>query len=129
MQDIHDLRRKAIGAREVHVPVGAASFTLRLPTQHEVEVEALRTRGHYPESNSAQSAVLTRRLLERSIVAWSGVTCEQLAPGAGTEPAEWMPGAAELLLDQDLATAQVLLDAFLEAFNKRTKAREEAAKN
>ena len=32
MHDIHDLRRKALAAREVQVVVGAATFTLRLPT-------------------------------------------------------------------------------------------------
>ena len=37
--DIADLQRKAQAARELTVPVGAASYTLRLPTRHETELE------------------------------------------------------------------------------------------
>lgn len=129
MTDINDLRRKARAAREIHVTVGEAQFTLLLPTQHEVEVEALRTRVHNAESHSAHSAVLTRRLLERAVVAWSGVTCEQLAPHGGSDAAELVPGAVELLLDNDLPTARVLLDRFMEAFNERHNQRSTAAKN
>jgi hypothetical protein len=129
MTDIADLRRKALAARELTVEVGQARFTLRLPTQHEVELESLRTRVHEPDSSAARNSLLTRRLLQRAVVGWSGVTTAQLAPDAGHEPADHAPELVELLLDHDLDTAQRLLDAFIEAFNRRREAREAAAKN
>lgn len=126
MTDIADLRRKAQAAREFSLVVGAATYTLRLPTRHEIEVEVLRSRG---DGDPALPAVLTRRLLEAAVVGWSGVTQEQLAPGAGPAPAELVPGAAALLLDNDGETAAALLEAFVAKAAERNARLEAAEKN
>lgn len=126
MTDINDLRRKAQAAREFTVTVGAASYTLRLPTRHETEVEVLRSRG---DGDAALPAVLTRRLLEAAVVGWTGVTLEQLAPGGGPAPAELVPGAAALLLDNDPQAAAALLEAFVAKAQERNDRLEAAEKN
>lgn len=129
MTDINDLRRKAEAAREFTVTVGAATYTLRLPTRHETEVEVLRTRSADGHADPAGNARLTRRLLERAIVAWAGVTGEQLAPGGGTDVAELVPGAAALLLDNDAQAAEQLLEAFVTRAAERNQRQEAAEKN
>lgn len=126
MTDIADLKRKAEAAREFVVRVGAASYTLRLPTRHEIDVAVLRSRG---DADPALPAVLTRRLLEGAVVAWSGVTHQQLAPGAGSDTAELVPGAVALLLDNDPATAEALLEAFVTRSAERNARLEAAEKN
>ena len=121
MTDIADLQRKANAAREFVVRVGAASYTLRLPTEHETRVAALRARGTTDEADPAFSDVLVRSLLERALVAWDGVTCAMLAPGAGPEPASLVPGAAALLLDNQPEAAQALTLAFVERSAQRAQ--------
>jgi hypothetical protein len=126
MTDINELRRKAQAAREFTVQAGACSYTLRLPTRHETEVEVLRSRS---DGDAALPAVLTRRLLEASLVGWSGVTHEQLAPGGGSDLAELVPGAAALLLDNDPQAAAALLEAFVAKAQERNDRLEAAEKN
>ena len=127
--DLHDIKRKAQAAREFVVPVGACSYTLRLPTQHEIEVEAMRARLYDGEADPAQLVVIRRRLLERAVVAWSGVTCEALAYGGGTEPADVSVEAASLLLDADPKLAEELDAHFVGKLAERNAKRAEAAKN
>lgn len=129
MTDIAALQRKAQAARETAVVVGPATYTLRQPTKHEINLEVLRSRGADNKADPAQPAVLTRRLLEMALVGWSGVTQEQLAPGGGADAAELVPGAVALLLDNDLTTADRLLDAFIELSEKRSARLEAAEKN
>lgn len=121
MTDIADLKRKAEAAREFTVTVGAASYTLRLPTQHEKEVQALRAAGGGVASDPALGAVLLRRLLEAAVVAWSGVKAEQLAPGGGADLVDLVPGAVALLLDNDAQAAAALGDALVQRENERAQ--------
>lgn len=127
MTDINDLRRKAQAAREFVLPVGVRSFTLRLPTQHELKVEALRSTAS--GIDPAQSTVLVRSLLEKAVIGWSGVTCEDLAPHGGPDLADLVPGAVALLLDSQPEIAAGLMDAFVDRMNERGTVKDEAAKN
>ena len=127
MTDINDLRRKAQAAREFTMSVGVRGFTLRIPTQHELKVEALRSTAS--GMDPAQSTVLVRSLLEKSIVSWSGVVCEDLAPGGGPESAELLDGCVALLLDQQPEVASALMDAFVDRMNERAALQGAAAKN
>lgn len=127
--DLVDIKRKAEAARRFVVQSDGRSFTLQLPTPHETKVEAVRARMHEGDTDPAQLTVLTRRLLERGVVAWSGVTCEQLAPGGGTDAAEISPEAVSLLLDADQVLAEVLENAFIAQLADRNAKRAEAAKN
>jgi hypothetical protein len=126
MTDINDLRRKAQAAREFTLAIGALSFTLRLPTQHELKVEALLISA---ATAPARSTVLVRSLLEKAVVSWTGVTCEHLAPDGGPDPAELVDGAVALLLDHQPTVAAGLLDAFVDRMNDRATRKDEAAKN
>jgi hypothetical protein len=126
MTDINDLRRKAQAAREFSLVVGERSFTLRLPTAHELRVEALLISA---ATAPARSTVMVRSLLEKAVVSWSGVTCEDLAPHGGPEPAELVDGAVELLLDHQTEVAAALMDAFVDRMNERATRKDEAAKN
>ena len=127
MTDINDLRRKAQAAREFVVIVGALTFGLRLPTQHGLKVEALRSTAS--GMDPAQSTVLVRSLLEKAVISWSGVTCEDLAPHGGPEQAELVDGAVALLLDSQPEIAGDLMSAFVDRMNERATAKDEAAKN
>jgi hypothetical protein len=129
MTDIADLQRKAQAAREFQVVVGACTFTLRLPTAHQKEVEAMRARGDGHTADPALAVLLVRRLVEQAVVAWSGVTAEQLAPGGGSDAAELVPGAVALLLDNQPDTARVLTDAMVQRENERNNHVDAARKN
>jgi hypothetical protein len=88
--DLADLKRKADAAREYQVQVGALSFTCRLPTAHEVEMETARA-WSVERDNLAVLLAVRRALVERAVVAWSGVTEAMLGPGATDMPAEVSP--------------------------------------
>ena len=127
--DLADIKRKAEAARQFVVQVEGRSFTLRLPTQHEIEVEAVRARLHDGGADPAQLTVMKRTLLERGVVQWSGVTCEQLAPGAGADDAELSREAVCLLLDAEPELAATLDAEFVARLAERNAKRAEAAKN
>jgi len=129
MTDIADLQRKANAAREFQVVVGACTYTLRLPTEHERRMSALRARGPGEEPDAAFTEVMIRALLEAAVVRWHGVTCEMLATGGGPEAAELVPGAAGLLLDNQAAAARALTLAFVERLALWRQQVEELEKN
>jgi hypothetical protein len=129
MTDIADLQRKAQAAREFQVVVGACTFTLRLPTEHEKRIAVLRARGGLDAEDPAGTEVLIRALVEAALVRWDGVTCDMLAPGAGSEPAELLPGAAALLLDNQPEAARALALEFIERSAQRQQHAQAAEKN
>ena len=129
MMDLADIKRKAEAARRFTVQAGGLSFTMQLPTQHEIEVEAVRARLHNGDADPAQLTVIRRRLLERGVVAWAGVTCEHLAPGGGTDAADVGVEAVALLLDAAPALAAQLDAEFVGRLAERNAQRAEAAKN
>jgi hypothetical protein len=129
MTDIADLQRKAQAAREFTVKVGAAAYTLRLPTEHEKRLAVLRARGALDGEDPASTEVIIRALVEAALVRWDGVTCAMLAPGAGPEPAELLPGAAALLLDNQPETAHALALEFIERSAQRQQHAQAAEKN
>ena len=127
--DLADIKRKAEAARRFVVELDGRSFTLQLPTRHEIEVEAVRSRLHDGDTDPAQLTVIRRRLLERGVVAWAGVTCEHLAPGAGNDAAEVSPEAVALLLDAEPELAAQLDTEFVGRLAERNAKRAEAEKN
>ena len=127
--DFADIKRRAIAAREFPVAAGGFTFTLRLPTQHEIDIEATRARMHEGDIDPAQLTIIRRRLLERAVVGWDGVTWGHLADGSGGEPAEISADAVALLLDSDTDLAETLDAAFVARLAERNNKRAEAAKN
>lgn len=126
--DLNDLKRKADAAREYPVQVGALSFTCRLPTAHEVEMETARA-WSVERDNLAVLLRVRRALVERSVVAWVGVTEAMLGPGAGDTPAEVSPAAVGLLLDADAGVCDALMDEFVRRSAERNARKDAAAKN
>jgi len=126
--DLADLKRKADAAREYQVQVGALSFTCRLPTAHEVEMETARA-WSVERDNLAVLLAVRRALVERAVVAWSGVTEAMLGPGADQTPAEVSPAAVGLLLDADAGVCDALLGQFVERSAARNQRKDTAAKN
>lgn len=126
--DFADIKRKAEAAREFRIEDGGRWFSLRLPTDHQVNLEAARSRDE-GGSGTAATVQLMRALVERAVVAWGGVTCEMLAPGAGDEAAEVVPGSVGLLLDAEPDLQAKLFEAFIERQRQRREKQEAAAKN
>lgn len=114
MIDLNDLRRKTDAARAFKVEHGGVTLECRLPTQHEVEVEAARSREHNGAPDAAFLLRLRRALAERSVVGWSGVTLEHLAPGGGPEVAEFSAAAVPYLLDKNHDLTEQLMTRFVE---------------
>ncbi len=127
--DFADIKRKAQAAREFSVQVGGLGFTLRLPTQHEVEVQAARVRLHEDDADPAMLLRLRRSLVEHAVVAWAGVTLEHLAPGGGSDAAEVSQQAVALFLDANEAAADALYGEFVARRAERLQRQGDAAKN
>lgn len=130
--DIHDLRRKVLAARQFTHEVGGITFTLRMPTEHQVQVESLRSGvgGSSHENLAAAMTVLRRRLLELALVDWSGAKVSHLVPGhEPDEPLEFDPDAVPMLLDAQPAVANELDNELVQRLADRNKPLEEAEKN
>lgn len=101
-------------AREIRVPVGGYTFTVRRPT----DVEIIELRGTIP---------ITRLL--PYIIGWEGVTEGDIIPGGDPHPlafdaeacAEWLSDRPDLL--------GPLVEAIMDAYRQHVQRLEEAAKN
>lgn len=129
--DFNDLKRKAEAAREFSLRVRHMGFTLRLPTQHELEVAVARARVHDNGADAASLLALRRALMVQAVVAWEGVTGSDLAPDGGTDVVEISPAAVGLLLDHEpnADAANALHAAFAEKRAARMEVQEAAEKN
>lgn len=126
--DLADLKRKAEAAREYTVQAAGCTFTCRLPTPSEAELELARAY----RTEQAELAIMLRvqrALLERAVVSWSGVTQAMLAPGATDDPAEVSPDAVALLLDADPDVSEALQQAFVARSRERQQRKAAAEKN
>lgn len=128
--DIAALKRKAEAAREFQEQVDGMSFTLRLPTRHEFEVEAARARAYVGGGvDPAAFVKLKRSLLVRGLVSWAGVTVDSLDPGAGADEVELAEGAADLLFEARGDIEEALWTRFIVERAKREKKQDDAEKN
>lgn len=130
--DIHDLRRKVLAARQFTHEVGGVTFTLRMPTEHQVQVESLRSglSGASHDGLAAAMTVLRRRLLELAVVDWAGAMVSHLVPGyEPDEPLAFDADAVPLLLDVQTDMAAALDAELVRRLAERNKPLEEAEKN
>lgn len=137
--DINDIKRRAEGARTVHLDrvhtpgQPAQRFSFLLPTAHQSQVATQRCRvqdGVASSTSAGLSVLMVRMLLEQGLVGWSGVTEDDLAAGAGTAQADApTPAAVALLLDADAARAAAIETFFIEALHARNVKQDAAAKN
>lgn len=143
--DIADLQRQAMAAREYAVAIGppdpveaARSIRMRVPTEHEIKLAALRA-GVDRLTDAAAPAVLERALLVQAIIGWSNLQCADVLPADGlpgaehapapTEPLAFAPAAVSLLLDAQPAWADTLQRGLYARLKQRAAQRESAAKN
>lgn len=137
--DLHELASKARAARQTTITLGPSdaprTFTLLAPTDHQVQVAALRAGMSFastPAQNSAADVISRRAMLCDAIIGWTGVTCADLAGAlkhGGAEPFEWQGGASELLLDNRPEWADQLWLALASAITRLRTERDTAAKN
>ena len=143
--DLAEIARRQQAAREFTHAVDGAQFTLRTLTAHErrcvlMSLVALPAAGEAQpprELGGEELEKLTRRITERSIVGWQGVTLAHLLPdlqadaaeASGAEPVPWSAAAVPLLLDQQPEWEKSLRAALAERSTPREEAIEADAKN
>ena len=135
--ELADLKRFALAAREFSLAVGdparhpACHVSLRIPTQHEVDVAARRSGLSAISDDQAAHVVLSRSLLLLGVVGWSGVTVGDVLPDSAeaADVLPYEPGAVELLLDAQPEWAQAMYTALIDRMVKRKEAKDTAAKN
>ena len=97
----------------VQGPHGPRRFTLRIVSQHELEVAALQVRSEFGRRRAnerAFSLAMFRRALEVALLDWQGVTAGEIAPDV-EQPDELQPfdaGLAALYLDEPKLVAAEL---------------------
>jgi hypothetical protein len=133
--DLSDLQRYATAAREFSVAVGPADaprqITLRLPTQHEVNVAARRSGLAGVVDDKAAHIILQRTLLLLAVVAWSGVLVGDVLSDCehADQPFALEPGAAQLLLDAQPDWELVLIQELMRRLAERNVKKDTATKN
>lgn len=125
--DINDLRRKVLAAREFSLVIDGVTFTLRVPSEHQVQVASLRSG---LGNDSAAMPLLRRRLLEEALIHWAGAQVSHLVPGhEPDEPLDFDAEVVPLLLDVQAEWAQQLDEALVLRLAERRKPQDTAEKN
>lgn len=133
--DKHDIRRKAMAARECsHEVAPGVHITLRLPSRQEVAVAAARAGVHQPGNESAGLVVMQRELIQAAVVGWgAGVLLRHLLPDhKGSDAAQPLPFDADLvplLLDAQPDWEDSLRERFVAERTARNARLEDAEKN
>jgi hypothetical protein len=130
--DKHDIRRKALAAREVSEEVEpGVAITLRLPTRQEVAVAAARAGVHRGGPDAEAGLVLMQReLLQAAVVGWGqGVKLSHLLPKEANDPLPWDADLVPLLLDAQPDWETKLRERFVTERLARQARMEDAEKN
>lgn len=132
--DLKDLQQRALAARELAHTIGAITYRLRVPTQHEVLLAAQRCGATQAKADGASLLIMQRAVLEQAVIGWDGVRVRHVLPldqagGEADSPLPWEPGAVPLLLDARPADAQALADLVTLRMAERAAAVEADSKN
>lgn len=129
--DKHDIRRKALAAREVTEEVApGVHITLRLPTRQEVSVAAARAGVHTPGNETAGLVIMQRDLMQAAVVGWGqGVKLSHLLPDQADDPLPFDADLVPLLLDAQPGWDDKLRERFVRERNARNARLEDAEKN
>lgn len=132
--DAPALRRAVLAARTFSVEHGGRSFSVRLPTTHELAVACLRAgvRGTVETpADMAGWAEVRRDLLERGVVGWLGVTVGDLLPDAEETsiPVDFDPLLVPAVLDGIAGLSEVLGDTLMARIRERREATGALEKN
>jgi hypothetical protein len=120
--DVEALQRQDLAAREFPVPVGARTYTVRMPTEREFALALKRCRRDQPRAALLEE--YARELLLIAVVGWEGLKAGDLVKGLPKpdEPVSFSRAAVGFVLDKLPEDAL----AIGEAFNKRMEEREQA---
>lgn len=126
--ELDDIKRLAKAARQIGVKAGPGAFTLQVPTKLQNSIAYMEAGGG---GSLRGSALLKywRALLVLGIVGWSGVPLSAVLADQSSDDFPYSPDAIELLLDAQPEWEQVLIDALVDAMNKRRAVEDTAAKN
>ena len=127
--ELDEIKRLAKAARQIGVKAGPGAFTLQVPTKLQNSIAYMEAGGGGTLRGSSLLKYW-RALLLLGIVGWSGVPLSAvLKDQPSAEEFTYSPEAIELLLDAQPEWEQVLIDALIEAINKRRSVEDTAAKN
>lgn len=129
--DKHDIRRKALAAREVTEEVApGVHINLRLPTRQEVAVAAARAGVHTAGNETAGLVIMQRELMLAAVVGWGqGVKLTHLLPDEAADVLPFDADLVPLLLDAQPEWESRLQARFVAERIKRTAMLEDAEKN
>lgn len=129
--DKHDIRRKALAAREVTEEVApGVHINLRLPTRQEVAVAAARAGVHTTGNETAGLIIMQRELMLAAVVGWGqGVKLSHLLADEAADVLRFDADLVPLLLDAQPEWESKLQARFVAERIKRTAMLEAAEKN
>lgn len=131
--DLADLRARALAAREYKDEAGGVTFTLRLPTRHEMLMAAreILPADQQQSLRLVDTLLMQRELLVRAVVRWAGAVVGQIVPDAADadQPLPCNAETVRLWLDAQPDSADGLLARLSERIVERQKRTEAAAGN
>jgi hypothetical protein len=125
--NLDDLAARIEAGRTIAVAIGDIEVSLRLPTDHQMEVATAGMRADY--SGQELIARVTRTMVEQAVTAWKGVSVDTLLGDGDADPLPCEARTVPWLLDQRPDVAAELVRAFYEGLAARRARREDAAKN
>jgi hypothetical protein len=130
--DLDDIKRRAAAARDRSCEVApGVNITLRVPTQHQVNLCAAKAGVHAQAADpGAALLAMQRALLETSVVAWDqGVKLSHILQDQPAEVLPFQADAVPLLLDAQPEWAHTLGARLNAELTARQALRDTAAKN
>ncbi len=134
MDQVADIRAKALKAREFTVTRGERGVTLRTPSRNEVQ-QVTHELGLRDLDNPVEVRLLEYALVQRFTVGWTGVrVCDLLPEPQDGEPADrtpvpCAPASVALYLDANPTECDALSAALLARVRTRNQALEVDEKN
>lgn len=126
--DREAILRAAEAARTWSHQTAGRTFTLRAPSQHDVRMTYMRL-GDKDGNDPAIMADLTRVLLERAVVGWSGVTENDMIANGSDDPVDYHATLVPVMLDAQDEWGKELHKQVQARMTSRNESIESAKKN
>jgi len=124
--DVKELKERIDAARRVEATVNGATFTMIMPTDHQLRVIMQRAN----DANGQRvDALIWHRLLGQALVGWSGVKVADLFVVENDEPLAFSAEARDLLLEHRLDIVDSLEREVLQWLSDYRSKREATEKN
>ena len=124
--DVKELKDRIEASRRVEAVVNGATFTMIMPTDHQLRVIMQRAN----DANGQRvDALIWHRLLGQALVGWSGVKVADLFVVENDEPLAFSAEARDLLLEHRLDIVDSLEREVLQWLSDYRSKREATEKN